>query len=112
MNVIGDVVSKKCCIVDDMIDGGGTVCNAAFVLMNEGADSVDVVAVHGLFSGDSLIRIADAPINKVYVSDSIQFEEDNETTDSEKIKIVSISKLLAETIRRSCNGESLKALVK
>ncbi|MAZ56871.1 phosphoribosylpyrophosphate synthetase [bacterium] len=112
MNVIGDVVSKKCCIVDDMIDGGGTVCNAAFVLMNEGADSVDVVAVHGLFSGDSLIRIADAPINKVYVSDSIQFEDDNETTVTDKIRVVPISKLIAETIRRSCNGESLKALVK
>lgn len=110
MNLIGDIAGKKCCIVDDMIDGGGTVCNAAFVLMNDGAEAVDVVAVHGLFSGDSLIRIADAPINNVYVSDSIHFE--NETSVTDKIRVVSISKLIAETIRRSCNGESLKALVK
>ena len=116
MNLIGDVVGKNCCIVDDMIDGGGTVCNAAFVLMQAGAESVDVVAVHGLFSGDAFVTIDDAPINKVYVSDSIQLRRNGKAIRSDlvsdKIKVVTISKLLAETIRRACNGESLKALVK
>jgi ribose-phosphate pyrophosphokinase len=116
MNLIGDVVGKNCCIVDDMIDGGGTVCNASFVLMQAGAESVDVVAVHGLFSGDAFVTIDDAPINKVYVSDSIQLRNNGKSIRSDmvsdKIKVVTIAKLLAETIRRACNGESLKALVK
>jgi phosphoribosylpyrophosphate synthetase len=75
-----------------------------------------VVAVHGLFSGDAFVTIDDAPINKVYVSDSIQLRRNGKAIRSDlvsdKIKVVTISKLLAETIRRACNGESLKALVK
>ena len=107
MNIVGDVKGKKCCIVDDMVDGGGTLCGAADALLDAGAQSVDAVIVHGVFSGGAVDRIQSSNINKLYVSNSIE----QATSGADKIEVIDIDSLLAETIRRFCNGESLKALV-
>ena len=107
MNVIGDVEGKKCVIVDDMIDGGGTLVGAAEALKLSGSVRVDCVAVHGVFSGKSIERIEQSDIGTLYITDSI--EHTSELTS--KIKVISVKDLVSETIRRFRNGESLKALV-
>jgi len=107
MNIVGDVKGKKCCIVDDMVDGGGTLCGAADALLNAEAESVDAVIVHGVFSRGAVDRIQASNINKMYVSNSIE----QSTNGADKIEVIDIDYLLAETIRRFCNGESLRALV-
>jgi ribose-phosphate pyrophosphokinase len=107
MNVIGDVVNKKCVIVDDMIDGGGTLIGAVEALEKSGSKSVDAISIHGVFSGKAIQRIKDSNIGKVYISDSIEQVKDLPS----KIEVISVEDLLSETIRRFYNGESLKALV-
>jgi ribose-phosphate pyrophosphokinase len=107
MNVIGDVVNKKCVIVDDMIDGGGTLIGAVEALEKSGSKSVDCISIHGVFSGKAIERIEDSNIGKVYISDSIEQVKNLPS----KIVVISIEDLLSETIRRFYSGESLKALV-
>jgi ribose-phosphate pyrophosphokinase len=107
MNVIGDVVNKKCVIVDDMIDGGGTLVGAVEALEKSGSKSIDAISIHGVFSGSAIKRIGDSNIGRVYISNSIEQVKDL----SDKIVVVGIEDLLSETIRRFYNGESLKALV-
>jgi ribose-phosphate pyrophosphokinase len=107
MNVIGDVVNKKCVIVDDMIDGGGTLVGAVEALEKSGSKSIDAISIHGVFSGSAIKRIEDSNIGKVYISNSIEQVKDL----PDKIIVVGIEDLLSETIRRFYNGESLKALV-
>lgn len=107
MHIIGDVKGKKCCIVDDIVDGGGTLVNAAEALIAEKAKLVDGVIVHGVFSKGAINRISSSQINRLYISNSIEQIRDL----PDKIEVVDIDDLLAETIRRFCNGESLKALV-
>jgi|LWDU01.1.fsa_nt_gi ribose-phosphate pyrophosphokinase len=109
MNVIGNVEGKKCVLVDDMVDGAGTLVGAADALEGHGAKSIDAICVHGLFSGDAIKKIKESNLNKLYVTDSI--EHGKGIRETEKIEILTIRDLVAETIRRSCNGESLKALV-
>ncbi len=107
MNVIGTVKNKKCVIVDDMVDGAGTLVGAEKALTDSGAKSVDGICIHGVFSDTALNRIKNSKIKKLYVSDSIEQLKDI----PDNVEIVGIEKLLSETIRRFCNGESLKALV-
>ena len=109
MNVIGDVKNKKCVIVDDMVDGAGTLIGASEALIQNNAKSVDGICVHGVFSGSAVKRIENSKIGVMYISDSI--EQSESVLSSKKINIISIEKLLCETIRRFRNGESLKALV-
>jgi len=107
LNVIGNVKGKRCVIVDDMIDGAGTLIGASTALEENGAKSVDGIAIHGVFSGSSLKRIEGSNLNKLYISDSIEHIKELPG----KIEVIGIDSLLSETIRRFCNGESLKALV-
>jgi ribose-phosphate pyrophosphokinase len=107
MHIIGDVKGKRCCIVDDIVDGGGTLVGATNALLAEKAKSVDAVIVHGVFSKGAITRLEESSINTLYISNSIEQIKKL----PEKIKVIDIDDLLAETIRRFCNGESLKALV-
>lgn len=113
MHIIGNVKGKKCCLVDDIVDGGGTLIGATEALLNEKAKSVDAVIVHGVFSRGAVSRLVASDINTVYISNSIEQCGIKKLNDVElsKISVIDISDLLAETIRRFCNGESLKALV-
>ncbi len=108
MHLIGDVKDRDCIIVDDMIDTAGTLCNAARTVMDNGARSVVACATHGVLSGPAVQRISESPLAEVVVTNSIRPSE--ETAGCEKIKFLSIAKLLAEAIRRIHNSDSVSSL--
>ena len=108
MNIIGDVEGLDCIIVDDIIDTAGTLCNAARALMEFGARSVVACATHGVFSGPAIQRIQESPLKEVVVTNSIAPSE--EARACEKIKVLSIGRLLGEAIRRIHNSDSVSSL--
>jgi len=108
MHIIGDVKGKVCTIVDDMIDTAGTLCTAATALQNQGATAVYAFATHGVLSGPALERIAESPLQKVFVTDTIPIQEKLNKCD--RLQGLSVSYLLAEAIRRIHNAESVSSL--
>ena len=106
MNIIGDINGRNCVIVDDMIDTAKTLCKAAEALKNRGAKNVYAYATHAIFSGDALKYIEDSIIDEVVITDTIPH-----TKLGNKIRVVSISNLVAETIRRINNEESISLLL-
>ncbi len=109
MNIIGDVKDRHCMIFDDIVDSGGTLCNAADALMDKGAKSVAACITHGVLSDNAAARImkADA-LSRVIITDSIEAPKD--VAECPKIEEVSIATLLAEAIRRIANEESVSSL--
>ncbi len=109
MNIIGDVSGRHCLIFDDIVDSGGTLCNAAQAIMDKGAKSVSACVTHGVLSDNAAARVmkADA-LTRLIVTDSIEAPED--VAACPKIEEVSISTTLAEAIRRIANEESVSSL--
>ncbi len=107
MNVIGNEYVKNALIIDDMIDTGGTVVQAAKLMKSKGCESVTVVATHGLFSGPCIDRFKEDSIDKILVTNSIHIPEEKRI---DKIEIVSAAPLLAEAINRIHNEESISKL--
>lgn len=105
LEMIGKVGGKDVLLVDDMIDTGGTIVNAANYLHSRGAKSVRVLTTHGLFSADALDKITKSAIEEVITTDTINHSE--AVRNNKKITIVSIAPLLAEAIRRIETGESI-----
>ncbi len=108
MHIIGDVKGKNCVIVDDMIDTAGTLCTAANALSNAGALTVLACATHGVLSGPALERISNSQLQEVMVTNTIPVEGLVQKCD--RLKTLSVSKLLAEAIRRIHNDESVSSL--
>jgi ribose-phosphate pyrophosphokinase len=108
MNIIGDVEGRRCILFDDMIDGGGTICNAAEALKNAGAAQVSAYAAHGVLSNGAAKRIKESVLDEVVVTDSIQ--PSKETLACKKIRIVPVAALIGEAIRRIANEESVSKL--
>jgi ribose-phosphate pyrophosphokinase len=108
MHIIGDVKGKNCVIVDDMIDTAGTLCTAANALSNAGAMTVSACATHGVLSGPALERISNSKLQEVLVTNTIPVEGLVQKCD--RLKTLSVSKLLAEAIRRIHNDESVSSL--
>ncbi len=108
MNVIGDVRGRDCIIVDDIIDSGGTHCNAAEAVMKHGARSVSVYVTHGVFSGGAVARVGAAPIEILAVTDSIGATEAVRT--AANIRQLPIAPLLAEAMRRISEESSVSSL--
>jgi ribose-phosphate pyrophosphokinase len=106
MNIIGDINGKNCIIVDDMIDTAKTLCKAAEALKNRGAKQVYAYATHAIFSGDAVERIDNSIIDEVIVTDTIPLPRMGR-----KIRVCSIAELVAETIRRINNEESISLLL-
>lgn len=101
MELVGNVEGKTCIIIDDMIDTAGTLCEAAKVLKNKGANKVYAFASHGLFSGPAGERIRDSVLEKVITTDSIPVSQKfRDTVGPSKFQQVSLDLLLAETVRR------------
>ncbi|MEM6537674.1 MAG: phosphoribosyltransferase family protein, partial [Pseudomonadota bacterium] len=106
---IGEVTGRHCLIFDDIVDSGGTLCNAARAIMDKGAKSVSAYVTHGVLSDYAEKRIiAEDALTKLVVSDSILPSQ--AVLDCPKIERVSIAKLLAEAIRRISNEESVSSL--
>ena len=109
MNIIGDVSGLDCVLFDDMVDSGGTLCNAADALKERGARSVAAYVTHGVLSGNATDRISEASgLERLVVTDSI--EASKSVAGCKKIEILPIRELLAEAIRRIANEESVSSL--
>ncbi|CED70828.1 ribose-phosphate pyrophosphokinase [Aliivibrio wodanis] len=108
MNLIGDVDGRDCVIVDDMIDTGGTLCKAAEALKERGAKRVFAYATHAVFSGSAADNIANSVIDQVIVTDSIPLSKEMAATG--RVTELSLSRMLAEAIRRISNEESISAM--
>jgi ribose-phosphate pyrophosphokinase len=108
MNLIGDVEGRDCVIVDDMIDTGGTLCKAAEALKERGAKRVFAYATHAVFSGNAAQNIGNSVLDQVIVTDSITLPKEMEATG--KVTTLSLSRMLAEAIRRISNEESISAM--
>ncbi|WP_314253612.1 ribose-phosphate pyrophosphokinase [Eikenella halliae] len=108
MNIIGDIQGRTCLIVDDMIDTANTLCKAASALKERGAERVLAYATHPVFSGEAVSRIASSDIDQVVVTDTIALSDAARNCD--RIRQVTIAGLLAETMRRISNEESVSYL--
>jgi ribose-phosphate pyrophosphokinase len=108
MHIIGDVEGRDCIIVDDMIDTGGTLCKAAEALKEHGAKRVFAYATHPILSGKAAENLRDSVIDEVIVTDSIPLSDELKALD--KVKVLTLADMLAETIRRISNEESISAM--
>jgi len=108
MNIIGDVKNHHCIIVDDIIDSGGTICNAAQALMDVDALSVDSYVTHGVLSGSAVTNISNSPLNSLVTTDSIKATEAVKMTSN--IRQISIAPIIGEAIRRVHMEQSVSSL--
>jgi ribose-phosphate pyrophosphokinase len=108
MNVIGDVEAKDCILVDDIVDSGGTLCNAADALMARGAISVTAYITHGVLSGAAADRIANSQLKELVITDSIQ--PTPAVMNCHNIRVLSVGELIGEAISRTANEESISNL--
>ena len=108
MNIIGDVVGRRCILVDDIVDSAGTLCNAAVALKNAGATSVSAYVTHGVLSGGAVKRVADSPLESLVTTDSIQATEAVKL--SRNIRHISVAPLMAEAILRISEERSVSSL--
>ena len=110
MNIIGDIKNKICIIVDDIIDSGGTIVNAAKMLKSKGAKEIHVYITHGVLSGDAAKKIKNSPIKKLVITDTI--DNSKKINNVKNIEVLSISNLLGEALKRISNSTSVSDLFK
>ena len=110
MNVIGDVKDQTCIIVDDIIDSGGTIVNAAQALKARGAKEVYVYITHGVLSGDAVKKIKNSVIKNLVITDTI--DNVDKTKNVKNIEVLSISGLMGEAMKRISNSTSVSDLFK
>ena len=108
MHIIGDVSGKTCVIIDDMVDTAGTLCKAAEALKQHGAVKVVAYATHAVLSGAAIKNLKQSEIDELVVTDSIPLSEEAESC--EKIRQLSVANMLAETIRRIHEEESVSSI--
>ena len=108
MNIIGEVEDRTCIIMDDMVDTANTLCEAANALKNSGADKVLAYCTHPVLSGKAVERIEASALDEVVVTDTIPLRED--ARNCSRIRQLSIAELLAETMRRISNEDSVSSL--
>ena len=108
MNIIGDVSKHHCILVDDIVDSGGTLCNAAQALITAGAISVDAYVTHGVLSGSAVSRVLNSPLKNLVTTDSIQATEPIKLASN--IRQISIASILGEAIRRVHTESSVSSL--
>jgi ribose-phosphate pyrophosphokinase len=108
MNVIGDVKGKRCVLVDDIVDSGGTLVNAAEALLKCGATEVVAYITHGVLSAGAVARIAGSTLKQLVITDSIQPTEAVRVASN--IRVLSIASLMAEAIKRTAAEQSVSTL--
>ena len=108
MNIVGNVKNKNCIIVDDIIDSGGTIVNAAEALIKKGANDVHVFVTHAVLSGEAINKIKRSKIKKLVITDSI--DNSKRIKNISKIQVLSIAPLMAEAIKRISNSTSVSDL--
>ena len=108
MHIIGDVADRDCILVDDMIDTGGTLCKAAEALKERGAKRVFAYATHAVFSGAAAQHLASDAIDEIVVTDTVPLSPEMKALG--KVRVLTLSTMLAEAIRRISNEESISAM--
>ena len=108
MHIIGDVADRDCILVDDMIDTGGTLCKAAEALKERGAKRVFAYATHAVFSGAATQHLASDAIDEIVVTDTVPLSPEMKALG--KVRVLTLSTMLAEAIRRISNEESISAM--
>jgi len=108
MNIIGDIKGKSCVMVDDMVDTAGTLCAAAGALKDQGALRVVAYCVHPVLSGPAIENLTNSQLDELVVTDTIPLSE--AARNCGKIRQLSVAQMLAETIRRMAQGESVSSL--
>ncbi|MGH7076952.1 MAG: ribose-phosphate diphosphokinase, partial [Acetobacteraceae bacterium] len=108
MNIIGEVGGRDCILVDDIVDSGGTLVNAATALITGGANSASVYVTHGVLSGGAVARIASSPIEMLAITDSILATEAVRLANN--IRQITIAPLMAEAMRRISEETSVSSL--
>ena len=108
MNIIGDVKGRSCILVDDMVDSGGTLCNAADALLADGAKEVYAYITHGVLSGGAVARIASSRLKELVLTDSIQPTEAVKVASN--IRVISVAQLMGEAIGRTATESSVSSL--
>jgi ribose-phosphate pyrophosphokinase len=108
MNVIGDVDARICILVDDIVDSGGTLVNAADALLDQGAREVYAYISHGVLSGGAVARVTASQLKELVITDSIQPTEAVRV--AENIRVLSIATLLGEAIARTASERSVSTL--
>lgn len=108
MHIIGEVKGKTCIMIDDIVDSGGTLCNAASALTTAGAKSVSAYITHGVLSNNAHERIQNSCLKELVISDSIAPTQN--VLDTKNIRILSIAPLLSEAIKRISSDESVSCL--
>ena len=108
MNIIGDVKGRTCVIIDDLVDTAGTLCNAANALKAKGAQRVVAYCTHPVLSGNAVKNIEKSKLDELVVTDTIPLQPDAAACN--KIRQLSVAAMLAESIRRVAEGESLSSM--
>ena len=108
MNIIGDIDKRRCIMVDDIVDSGGTLCNAAQALIDKGAVSVDAYVTHGVLSGGAVSRVASSPLTSLVTTDSILATEAMRV--AKNIRQLTVAPLLGEAILRINEERSVSSL--
>lgn len=108
MNIIGDVKDRHCILIDDIIDSGGTLCNAAEALLEKGAKSVAAYITHGVLSGGAVARVDKSSLTELVVTDTIRATD--AADDSKRIRYLTIAPLIGEAVRRIADESSVSSL--
>jgi len=108
MNIIGNVEGRDCLLFDDIVDSGGTLCNAADALLDAGANKVSAYITHGVLSGGAVARIEASRLDELVISDSIEATE--AVREAKRIRLVSIANLIGEGISRTALEQSVSTL--
>ncbi|MBA5801697.1 MULTISPECIES: ribose-phosphate pyrophosphokinase [Rhizobium] len=108
MNIIGDIAGKDCLLIDDIVDSGGTLCNAADAMLAQGASSVTAYITHGVLSGGAVTRVTSSKLRELVITDSIQ--PTTAVLSAHNIRIVTTAPLIGEAISRTAQEESVSSL--
>ena len=108
MNIIGEVEGRACILIDDIVDSGGTLCNAAQALIDAGARSAVAYITHGVLSGGAVARVNSSALAELVITDTIL--PTDEAKQSERIRILPIAPLIGEAVRRIADESSVSSL--
>jgi len=108
MNIIGDVKGRCCILIDDIVDSGGTLCNAAQALVDAGATKVAAYITHGVLSGAAVSRVNSSALSELVITDTILPTE--ATGASDRIRILSVASVIGEAVRRIADESSVSSL--
>jgi ribose-phosphate pyrophosphokinase len=108
MNIIGEVKGRCCIMIDDMVDSGGTLCNAAQALIDAGATKVAAYITHGVLSGGAVARVDNSALSELVITDTIL--PTDAAKDSSRIRILTVAPLVGEAVRRIADESSVSSL--